>query len=33
MENKGLMFSHVSMGLGEMEGARRATGISPKNEF
>jgi len=29
MEDKGSMFSHVSMGLGEMEGARRATGISP----
>ena len=29
MEKNGLMFPHVSVGLGEMEGARRATGISP----
>jgi len=32
MEKKGSMFSHVSIGLGEMEGARRATAISPSGQ-
>jgi len=32
MEKKGSMISHVSIGLGEMEGARRATAISPSGQ-
>jgi len=32
MEKKGSMFSHVSIGLGEIEGARRATAISPSSQ-
>jgi len=32
MEKKGLMFSRVSIGLGEMEGARRAAAISPSGQ-
>ena len=32
MEKKGSMFSHVSIGLGEMEGARRANAISPSGQ-